>query len=225
MASTQPPVYWVTCAVVRAEKREVPEANQSHSPTFKVKIKGNYTFPPPPRMSSWTALRQICLYQVLIAKYHPHHFPFCISVGQSLGAEIGVVLVALFRERSIDKWKVKLKFHPRIDHEDPKGEYRYSSTLSLILVLDGAGGQRHVPAALPPVYSRYPLNRRLGGPQGRSEQVWKISPPPGFDPRTIQVVARRYTDWAIPAPLDKVMPSQNILQRGNIAFKFPNEWQ
>ena len=54
-------------------------------------------------------------------------------------------------------------------------------------------GQRHVPAAL---YPRYPLYRRLGGPQGRSGQVWKISPPPGFDPRTVQPVASRYTDYA-----------------------------
>jgi hypothetical protein len=30
-----------------------------------------------------------------------------------------------------------------------------------------AGGQRHAPAALPPGNTRYPLNRRLGGPQGR----------------------------------------------------------
>ena len=36
----------------------------------------------------------------------------------------------------------------------------------------------------------------LGGPQGRSGQVRKISPPPGFDPRTVQRVASRYTDWA-----------------------------
>jgi len=28
---------------------------------------------------------------------------------------------------------------------------------------------------------RYPFYRRFGGPQGRSEQVRKISPPPGFD--------------------------------------------
>jgi hypothetical protein len=28
--------------------------------------------------------------------------------------------------------------------------------------------------------------------------VRKISPPPGFDPRTVQPVASRYTDWAIP---------------------------
>jgi hypothetical protein len=29
--------------------------------------------------------------------------------------------------------------------------------------------------------------------------IWKISPPPGFDPRTAQPVASPYTDWAIPA--------------------------
>jgi hypothetical protein len=42
-------------------------------------------------------------------------------------------------------------------------------------------GQRHAPAALPPGRTRYPLYRTLGGPQGRSGQVQKISPPPGFD--------------------------------------------
>ena len=31
----------------------------------------------------------------------------------------------------------------------------------------GVGGQRHAPAALPPGKARYPLCRRLGGPQGR----------------------------------------------------------
>jgi len=41
-----------------------------------------------------------------------------------------------------------------------------------------------------------PIYRRLGGPQGRSGQVRKISPPPGFDPRTVQPVVSRYTDWA-----------------------------
>jgi hypothetical protein len=37
------------------------------------------------------------------------------------------------------------------------------------------GGQRHVPTALPPGKTRYPLYRRLGGPQGRSGRVQKIS--------------------------------------------------
>ena len=61
------------------------------------------------------------------------------------------------------------------------------------------GGQRHAPAALPPGKTRYALFRRLGGPQGRSGPVQKISTPPGFHPRTIQPVASRYTDCAIPA--------------------------
>jgi hypothetical protein len=62
------------------------------------------------------------------------------------------------------------------------------------------GGQRHAPVVLPPEKSRYPLYRRLGGPQGRSGRVQKISSPLGFDPRTVQSVAYRYTDWAISAP-------------------------
>jgi hypothetical protein len=63
----------------------------------------------------------------------------------------------------------------------------------------GIGGQRHAPAALPPGMTRYPLYRRLGGPQGRSELIWKISPPQGFDPRIAQLITSRYTDWAIAA--------------------------
>ena len=58
-------------------------------------------------------------------------------------------------------------------------------------------GQRHALAALyPRGKTRYPFYRRLGGPQGRSGQVRKISPPPGFDPRTVQPVASHYTDNA-----------------------------
>ena len=61
------------------------------------------------------------------------------------------------------------------------------------------GGQRHVPATLPPGKTRYPLYRRLGGTHGRSGRVQKILPPPGFDPQTVQLVASRYTDCATPA--------------------------
>jgi hypothetical protein len=79
------------------------------------------------------------------------------------------------------------------------GEYRYSSALSLTSALDGVGGQRHAPAVLPPRMTRYPLNRRLGGPPGRSGRVRRTSPPPGFDPRTVQPVTSLSTDWTIPA--------------------------
>jgi hypothetical protein len=43
-----------------------------------------------------------------------------------------------------------------------------------------------------------PIVHEAGWGQGRSGRAWKISTPPGFDPRTIQPVASRCTDWAIP---------------------------
>jgi hypothetical protein len=64
----------------------------------------------------------------------------------------------------------------------------------------GVGGQRHASTALPPRNTRYPSYRLLGGPQDRSGRVRKISPPSSFDPRTVQPVASRYTDWATPDP-------------------------
>ena len=90
--------------------------------------------------------------------------------------------------------KFKGKGHPRTGREGPEGEQRYSSTLSLTLALDGVGGQHHAPAALPPIKTRYPMYRRLGGLQGRSGRMRKISPSLGFDPRTVQSVVSRYTD-------------------------------
>ena len=49
----------------------------------------------------------------------------------------------------------KGKRRPRTGHEDPEGEYRYSSTLSFISALDGVGGQ----ATSRPLYLRetYPV--------------------------------------------------------------------
>ena len=83
------------------------------------------------------------------------------------------------------------------------------------------GGQRHAPAALHPGETREPLYRRLGGTQGRSGQVRKISPPQGFDPRTVQPVASRYTDWAIPAHEIYI---RNIYNFNLIKTKLSSEW-
>ena len=95
----------------------------------------------------------------------------------------------------------KGKDYPRTGHEGPEWEQRYSSTLSLTSELDGMGGQRHAPDASPPGKARHPLYRSLSGPHSRSGQLRKISPPPGFDPRTVNPVVTRYTNCAIPAPL------------------------
>ena len=73
----------------------------------------------------------------------------------------------------------------------------YSSTLFFASALEGVeGSASHPGRTLPPGRTRYPLYRRLGGPQGRSGQVMKISSPPGFDPRTVQPVGSRYTDYS-----------------------------
>ena len=48
---------------------------------------------------------------------------------------------------------------------------------------------------LPPGKARYPLYRRLGGPQARSGRAENLAPP-GFDPPTVHPVVSRYTDWA-----------------------------
>ena len=60
------------------------------------------------------------------------------------------------------------------------------------------GGERHAQAALPPVKARYPLYRRLGGPQGagvdgcpdrpaRSDALYRLSYP---GPRSVIVYSR-----------------------------------
>jgi hypothetical protein len=43
----------------------------------------------------------------------------------------------------------------------------------------------------------YPLYKKLGGPQGWSGWMWKISSLPGLDLQTIQPIASRYTNYAV----------------------------
>jgi hypothetical protein len=63
--------------------------------------------------------------------------------------------------------------------------------------LEGGEGSASRPGrSLSPGKTPYPLYSRLGGPQGRSAQVRKVSPSPGFDPWTVQPVASYYTDYA-----------------------------
>jgi hypothetical protein len=102
------------------------------------------------------------------------------------------------------KWtascKGKGKIHPRRGHQDPDGEYWYSPTVYSSLTLDWCGRSKpRLGRFTPEKESRYSLYRRLGGPQGRSGRVRKISSPLGFVYRTVQPVASRYTYYVIPA--------------------------
>jgi len=76
--------------------------------------------------------------------------------------------------------------------------------------------------SLPSGKTRYPLYRRLGGPQGRSGQVWKISSPPGSDPRTVQPVALSLYWLSYPAhtvKLDTVYESSNAGDECTLIFQ------
>jgi len=83
--------------------------------------------------------------------------------------------------------KVKVKVTLEQVHDSAEGEKNYSSTLPSTSVLNAVGDQRHAPAALPPRKTRYPLYRRLDGPQGKYGQVRKISPPPGYKVETYKI--------------------------------------
>jgi len=71
----------------------------------------------------------------------------------------------------------------------------YNSTLSLTSALDGVGGQRHAPTALP---RERPGTHCIGGwvdPRAGQDGCGKFrAPPPGFDARTVQPVTSGYTD-------------------------------
>jgi hypothetical protein len=104
------------------------------------------------------------------------------------------------KENSVQgKGKKKGKFRPITGHDSPEGEERYISTLSLTSSSDLGWVVKATPL---PLYPRerdlYPLYRRLSEPQRQCGRVRKISPPPGFDPRTAHPVASRYTDSAMP---------------------------
>jgi hypothetical protein len=56
-------------------------------------------------------------------------------------------------------------------------------------------GQRHAPTLFTPGKNPVPIaqeNMWFPGPVRKGEEN---SPPPGFDPRTVQPVASRYTDY------------------------------
>ena len=64
---------------------------------------------------------------------------------------------------------VQDKGRPITDHKGPEGEKGYSSTFSLTSALDVAGWLTSRPGHFNPGNkTRYPLYRKVGGPQGRS---------------------------------------------------------
>ena len=94
---------------------------------------------------------------------------------------------SLLRHCSVSIGKGKGNVLSITGHEDPVGEQMYSYTLPSTSALDVRGLSTPRPGRFTSRKDPVPIYRRLGGPQGRSGRVRKISPPTGFDPRTAQV--------------------------------------
>jgi hypothetical protein len=68
--------------------------------------------------------------------------------------------------------------------------------------------------------TQYLWCRRLCGPQSWSERVRIISPPPGIDPYTIQLLVSRYsTDYAAPAHLSSMCLNMNYARSEKVSSK------
>ena len=73
----------------------------------------------------------------------------------------------------------------------------------------GLGGQRQAPPLYPP---ERPGIHFIGGwmdARAGLDGCGKSRPPPGFDPQTVQPVASRYTDYAIPVHPVQRVPAAN----------------
>ena len=83
------------------------------------------------------------------------------------------------------KVKVKVNLVQALRLCTGRTAYRESRGIALLFhdhgTRRGEGSASRPGRSLPPGKIQYSLYRRLGGPQGRSGQVRKISPPPGFD--------------------------------------------
>ena len=93
--------------------------------------------------------------------------------------------------------KGKGKVHPLNRPRRPKGRVEvYLYSFLNLGARWGVGGQRHAPVALPAGKTRYPLYRRLVGPQGRSGRKRKISPPTGIRSQDCQhELAKDAVSW------------------------------
>ena len=88
-----------------------------------------------------------------------------ISTGKTRKSLYVRIIILMQNPHNICMFRIKkVKVHPITGHEGPEREYRYSSTLSLILEPDGVGGQHHTLVALPP--RKRPGTHCIGGWMG-----------------------------------------------------------
>jgi hypothetical protein len=99
------------------------------------------------------------------------------------------------------------KVHPCTGTEALYRSYGPQGSRGIVLLFHDHGPRRsegsasHPSRSLPLLKSRYPLYRRLGGPQGRSEQVRKISPPTGIQSPDRLACSQSLYRLRYPAPI------------------------
>jgi hypothetical protein len=109
--------------------------------------------------------------------YHMHVFvcASCWSYKWIISyCSVWISLRKLFRFQVAARFITVRKVHHRTGHEGPEWDMTYSSSLSLTLALDGGGWSAPRPGCfVPRKETRYPLHRRLGGPQGDQDRCRK----------------------------------------------------
>ena len=89
--------------------------------------------------------------------------------------------------------KIKVKIHPRLGHEGPEGDERFSSTLCLTFSLDEGGWLVLRRGCFTPLPRKRPgAHCVVGwvGPRAGLVGFGKSRPTAGFNPQTIQPVER-----------------------------------
>ena len=82
-------------------------------------------------------------------------------------------------------------------------------------------------ATLRPLYAWERAGTHFIGPRAGLDGYGKSRPPPGLDPRTVQPIASRYTDWVIAAltNINILNKFENILFCSHIIAHFPSKSQ
>ena len=121
------------------------------------------------------------------ALFHFHSNNGYTKASPSYAIRILHILVNNFFGLKSDKEYGK-KLHPAQQHtvKEWSGEYRHNPTLSLTSTVGGGGWFNVTSRQLYSLDWRCTHFMRLGGPQGRSGLVRKLSPPPRFDLRAVQ---------------------------------------
>ena len=118
-------------------------------------------------------------------EYQSHYIQFVYKYWSLLAFQIGTPTCG---------FTIEVKVKLTLEQATKAQRGRRDITLSLTSAIDGGGLLMPHPGCFTPgKETQYPLYRRLGGSQGWTGQVRKISPPPGFDSRSVQPAASRHT--------------------------------